>query len=458
MSRSSYHQFDIIGWIPFIIYGTICFLILLSGIVFLCYQFWCKSSESKIESSIKAESLLTLLCFMIAIIFENLYLFFVKIPELGDNISVISLNFYTVTNTFWSIGYFCTYLLFWKRMDSSFRGTFFEITIITKYLFFFILCTYLFSQIVNSVIWIKLTLGMPWDIFNKYYHWMLWLRLVSDFLLNSIIIYLFCSKIYKLTIEHNFMKAKQLTKRTMSSSPTLQRMPTKETRSIVHNAFNESDTAMFDCMIKYFYLSSLTIISTQIFTAAEIGLSFGIETAENDGKFIAYYNWYKAYYALRSTDSIVTAIYIILTFRFTETWYRVLCRYFHIKCVNIWEKLVKSGVETRLKLTLQSVDTLSKANSPNTPQPESDIELGDVPDTTDIKFDDEETDQGDEEEDNNIGDTQQGQLGIIDEYGNGEEKENVNDKGIADQLKEHSNIDDGFPDMPDMIKYQSTAL
>ena len=140
----------------------------------------------------------------------------------------------------------------------------------------------------------------------------------------------------------------------MQRSPKLKR---NNTVDIIHKQFSANDQKLFDVMIKYFYLSLLTICSTQLFTASEIAASFAVEFAQLYDVYKWYYLSYKWYYVFRATDSIMSMVYILLTFRFTEPWYMKFCKTCHKKCVRIWEKSVKSQVKLKLKVSFDSDST-----------------------------------------------------------------------------------------------------
>ena len=121
-------------------------------------------------------------------------------------------------------------------------------------------------------------------------------------------------------------------------------------------------TEMLDVMTKYFYLSLLTIISTQLFTASELVLSAGIDHAEKTNLFTYYYTSYKIYHILRQTDSMVTTMYIILSFNFSGKCYDKFCNSCHNLCLSIFKKCIAKDLETRIRATSRSVAGMDNVN------------------------------------------------------------------------------------------------
>ena len=347
----SFNSFDFGSWIPLFIFGAICSLIFTSFIILLCHHFWCKQFDADkrpIATSIKCISVLVLACFLSAIIFDNLYVLFVKFPF--GSITTLTRNFYSATNTCWAIGYTCIYWLFFKRLDSSFECSIFALKTSTKALFYSLLSIYLVSQLATSVMWSLLTVNQwgwddDWNGFITVIDPIVWLRMVVDFLLNGLIVYLFCSKIYQLTVQHNVGQLKGIKTRSSSNAPNLGKMSTVD---VIHRQFKSTD--IFSMMIKYFFLSLLTMVSTQLFTASDLLVNAAISHAAESNEFEFYYATFKVWYVLRATDALVSSMYILLTFQFSETWYSRCCGTCHNTCVHAWEKSVKSEIHEHLKL------------------------------------------------------------------------------------------------------------
>ena len=91
-------------------------------------------------------------------------------------------------------------------------------------------------------------------------------------------------------------------------------------------------------MIKYFLLTSLTVISTQIFTTSEVLLSVSIDYATKHTEYGFYYSAYIIYFIFQCVDAMVSTLYILLTFPFTKQWYRRYCDRLDRFCLNIWTK------------------------------------------------------------------------------------------------------------------------
>jgi len=238
----------------------------------------------------------------------------------GSNVTRFSENMWGIYNSFWSFGYFFTYFLFYVRLRQTFQLTVHKLSKTTSIVFFTLLFIYIISQQVISFVWSLLVFFevLDWSQFNAIYHVTLWIKFITDFVLNIFIVYLFCSKIYAMTIEKN---------RVTLSSP-----------SVFKNAHSP---AIFDTMIKYFLLTFLTVLSTQLFTASEITSSVAIDRALATDQFDFYY-----------------AAYIILTFPFAKRWYNKYCKCCHSLCLKIWGCCALS--QKPLNTKLQKLQKLQK--------------------------------------------------------------------------------------------------
>ena len=269
---------------------------------------------------IKLYSLISLFLFIIANIFNLLYTIYVKLPY--GTVNKYTQSCWGLYNTFWSFGYFLTYLLWYNRIKDTFKNSMYDLKKTTSIIFYILLSCYIISQQFNTIIWelfVFLDGKMTWKHFNDIYYPLLWIRLSIDFILNTFIIYLFCSKIYKLTV--------------IKPSP----ISSKRVFATEHSF------KVFETMIKYFILTVLTVISTELFTVSQIILSQSIDHAIKTNNYTFYFIAYKIYYILCNIDTIISTIYILLTFQFTSKYYYKICHYPHVFCVNIWTKSILSN-------------------------------------------------------------------------------------------------------------------
>ena len=139
---------------------------------------------------------------------------------------------------------------------------------------------------------------------------------------------IFCSKVYKMTIE----------KYQPTSSPKQQTNRSRSSFKRSNSFRNERSPILFQDMIKYFLLTILTVLSTQIFTTSEITLSISIGYAEGTNKFTFYYIAYIFYFIFSSTDCMVSTCYIVLTFPFAHKLYIKCCGRSQKKCEKVWLK------------------------------------------------------------------------------------------------------------------------
>ena len=267
---------------------------------------------------VKFYSIASLFCFLIANIFNILYTYYVKLPHDNPAISdYMGQSFWGLYNSFWSFGYTFTYLLWYKRIKGTFKNSAHDLQKTTNIIFYILLFLYIITQQFNSIVWeiFIFTNGlMTWKQFNDIYSYVLWIRLSIDFIMNIFVIYLFCSKIYKLTVI-----------KPSATSP----------KSIFAT---EHSSHIFEAMVKYFVLTCLTVLSTEIFTASQIVLSSSINYAVNTDNYDFYFIAYPFYYILSNIDSIISTSYIMLTFPFGRKYYQFICKYPHKKCMKLWSR------------------------------------------------------------------------------------------------------------------------
>ena len=163
--RDEYHEnFDLSIWIPLFIFASVCFLFLIFSVGYLAYEF----RTAKLDRRMKAYSLLTLFCFIIASIFYTGYTINAKF-QFGilnrATESFWSFVEYTSTfcffrysdfvvdsywnkqyNTFWSMSYLFTYLFLFRRQRTIFNRTHFEITRGQTIIFYILAALYFIAQ------------------------------------------------------------------------------------------------------------------------------------------------------------------------------------------------------------------------------------------------------------------------------------------------------------------------
>merc|ERR1711879_317711 len=88
--------------------------------------------------------------------------------------------------------------------------------------------------------------------------------------------------------------------------------------------------------------SMVTILSTQLFTASEFFVGEALMHANRSGDFEYYYKSYMFYHVFRSTDAIVSTLYIMLSFKFNHKYYRKMCSLCQNECMDCWLKIARS--------------------------------------------------------------------------------------------------------------------
>eukprot|EP01084_Bolivina_argentea_P034627 64103_1 len=361
MSDLKFHQrFNTDIWTVILSFGFICCLFIISALLYTIYQlYWIQRKQHIIiQTHIKLLSLCSLTFFLFAQISNHLYIIYVKFPN--GQINQCTEFLWGIYNSFWACGYFFTYLLFFERLRITFASTRYKLSNNTICIFWTILICFILSQQLISIFWLFQVLGIfDWEAFNSVYGPAVWIKFTIDWILNIYILYLFCSKIYKITITKNVEKsmstqieqhsqqngehadntqqnAHQITQQNTEQNT---QQNTQQNTTINGIGFRSKRSAkIFDVMIKYFLLTFLTVTSTQIFTASQIVHSISIDYAVETGIFQFYYTVYMVHFTLNCIDSVISTLYIILTFPFSKRFYNKFCNCFHMQCIAIWSK------------------------------------------------------------------------------------------------------------------------
>ena len=193
-------NFNVRIWIPINGFGCLCLIFVIAAMILLTHQMRSQSTGQNLTNLHRSLSFCALLSFSISILFDNLYVAFNKYPS-EDEVSVFAANFYTICNFFWALGYGATYGLFWSRMHRCFQSSSFRVSRRSTLLFSIMVSLYLLCMWTISVCWVPVTTGAwSWASFTLYYDILLWTRLVADFLINALIVYMFSSKLYRLIL------------------------------------------------------------------------------------------------------------------------------------------------------------------------------------------------------------------------------------------------------------------
>ena len=375
-----HRSFDIRIWIPINAFGFTVLLFITAATVIFFYQIRNNAHGQHLNKLHQLLSFCALISFSISILVDNLYITFVKLPANDDHVSVFEENLWTICNFFWALGYGATYGLFWSRMDRCFQSSSFRVSRRSTLLFSIMVSLYLLCMWAMSACWIPVTAGKwSWSTFTLYYDVLLWTRLVADFCINALIVYMFSSKLYRVILFSSVTQAMTCTGSTTSSeqeaasesdivspgnsSPNSQgsqatpkltisspigEMKAENPEQVVQNMVAGANSALFNLLMKHFNLSMVTILSTQFFTISEIVISEGMYVADRTGDFDFYYASYIPYHILRSSDAVISTLYIILSFKFSSKYYQKLCGVQHRHCVGCWTKVIrnKMGADT----------------------------------------------------------------------------------------------------------------
>eukprot|EP01084_Bolivina_argentea_P212626 361382_1 len=337
---ASFHSnFDPKIWIGLLIFGGICCFTILLTLIFTIYKFRKLKQQQhrlKIRPIIKIYSICALVFFLTSKICSSLYVLYVKLPS--GTVNEHTQSFAGARGALHTLAYLFTYLLWFTRIQSVFHNSAYGISKIQLSIFYILLSLYVLSQATITVIWRLFILEgrkKGWNNFSTFWDGTLWTRLVIDLILNIYVLYLFCSKMYKLTIKTTEIPL--LTRSSIES--TLQ----SQSQSRISKVFvNDRSPKMFEIMVKYLFLTFITVLSTQLFTISEIVMSASIKHAINNGEYERYYYSYMVRYTLDNIDAMISVSYIILSFPFTKKYYHLWCNCPHNNCVKFWSKSVQA--------------------------------------------------------------------------------------------------------------------
>eukprot|EP01083_Nonionella_stella_P164782 546506_1 len=321
-------------WIVILIFGFICCMVLLLTLFFILYRFY--YIRNKVSNRIKIYSILSLTFFLFAQLTNHFYVILVKLP--GTQITPFTQNLWGVYNSSWSFGYLFTYLLFFERLKQTFSGSVHEMTLTSITIFYALAFCFIISQQSISIVWLAFVLKV-FDLhrFNAVYTPALYTKFIMDLLLNIYIVYLFCRKIFKLTLD-----------RTKSITPS--------SRRNINTFKNRHSHKIFDILIRYFLLTSWTVLSTQLFTVSQIVLSVAIGHVTTNGSYSFYYQAYYFHFTLGIMDSMVSVCYIILTFPFAKKCYNKLCNSMHYKCRRLWVSNQETEHTSKVQFTHETIE------------------------------------------------------------------------------------------------------
>eukprot|EP01084_Bolivina_argentea_P275921 470653_1 len=309
----SFHQnFSKDLWIGVLIFGVIIWLLCLFSLFYIIIQFKnIGSKKSLFNKKLIFWSLMSLIFFLIAQLMHHLYIIYVKLPS-DKNVTKFAESIWGIFNLFWVFAYFSTYWLIYLRLNKVKA-----LTKSTVIIFIVLLTCLLVSQSMISIVWFVFVFNKcDWETFNDTYTPLLVIKFIGDISLNCFIVYIHWSHIFKI-------------------------------RSLIPHEC-PTYSKVIDVMIKYFILTSATVLCTQIYTASEILLSISINHALKHKQFQFYYNTYIVEFTLMCIDSVISAVYIIFTFDFAKGSYVKFCNCLHMRCKSWWlDKEIKNKVDIK---------------------------------------------------------------------------------------------------------------
>ena len=336
-------------WIGVFVFSASCLMLMLSVFIFIIYRLSC--IKDKITRPVKIYSLLSLCLFFISELFMFLFVLYVKMPN--GHVNEYTQSLWGLFNTFHDFAYFFTYFLWFNRIRAIFGETMHALKQQQCTIFYILLTLYIIIQESNTLIWELFIFNkLTWQQFSNWYSPLLSARFIIDFVLNAYVIYLFCSKLWKITLLHQANRANEASVSAIS---------THSTASIMFSS--RVSVRIFDTMVKYFLLTFTTVLSTQIFTISQILLSVSITHAVNTDNYTFYYNAFLVSFIWNNIDAIVSTGYIVLSFGFAKTYYVKTCSCVHGKCVKLWAKTLTATVAAGQEIKLKKQITIASDTS-----------------------------------------------------------------------------------------------
>merc|ERR1719361_2256093 len=188
---------------------------------------------------------------------------------------------------------------------------------------------------------------------------LLWIKLAVDFILNAYILLLFCSKLYRLSVIRSSKQAKKS-------------FSTQHSKQI------------FEVMVKFFLLTFLTVLSTQLKTGVNLFGKYAVQHAVEHDEYTLYKWAYFLSKIFATVDRLVSAGYVLLTFTFTQSVYDKCCSCPHTQCVKLWTKSIEDPFPLSPDTIMTTIDT-SIQNKPAVQIPNdtpasctTDVSFGDI--------------------------------------------------------------------------------
>ena len=297
MASHRFHEnFDQRTWTILFAFSFLCCLTVAFVILYITKKFYFDKEGKKINTSAKGFSILSLICFLTAQIMNILYTYFVK---LAGEISEHTLALWGYFNSLWTFAYLFIYLLFFIRLQKTFADTTHQINTREYIIFVILISLYFTTQQFNTVAWLCYVFNIwTWDAHNKVTFPLLFVRFSVDFLLNIYILYLFCCKLHK-------------------------------------SFAMDQSREVYDIIIKLFILTVSTLLSTQAYTIVQILLSVGQDKALKTDNYDYYLKTCILAFVFSNIDMLVSAIYVLLSFSFTESYYDACCKCMHVQCYKL---------------------------------------------------------------------------------------------------------------------------
>ena len=243
-----------------------------------------------------------------------------------------------INQIFWSFGIFTLYLLFIQRLKKTFQNSIYKISNCINILLFIGMIFFLLIQIADSIINIIVYINknFNWNQFSLYTLPILILSEFLHFIISCIIVYMFISRLIQLILlrETNNFSSSQIR---------------DDISNDLQINLEEYQQKILNVVIKYFILSTIAIISSQIFFISSIILDISFNSSNSCCS--QRFNIISSYIniTIMGIDCCINCLCIFLNFQFKPKWYSLICNCFRKCCQYICLKYVKKRLKTELK-------------------------------------------------------------------------------------------------------------
>lgn len=241
---------------------------------------------------------------------------------------------------FWLIAQILTYLIYINRLYYTFDSTSYHITNSILYPLYILLTLFALCHVALGIVFfIEITGNLNQETAGRPYAICYILIELFDLIICIVIVYIFASKIMKLITDFDdeiqYQRSLSIESIISTSSPSMSPMSinTQMSMNPISCNLNHVQKLMIKVMTRYFVLTTIAIITTQIFMITRV-LSEILFAVQYDGLQI-----WTVSLICQGIHCLISVITIFLIFSFGDNLYKISCKRLDIYC-KMWCKII----------------------------------------------------------------------------------------------------------------------